>query len=124
MGFFRYRAPGIFALLAIAAFAQDAPPPQQDDGYDPDSAARGVARLSVMNGEVSVRRGDSGDYVAAAVNAPLAAGDRVLTGPNSRAELQFDWANMIRVGSDAEVRLAELESRRYLIQVARGNTTF
>src|SRR5690348_17200837 len=110
-----------FFALTVAVFAQTEPPQQQDDSFDPDSASRGVARLSVMNGDVSVRRGDSGDYVAAAINAPLVVGDRVLTGSNSRAEVQFDWANMIRLGPDSEVRMGELEYRRYLAQLARGN---
>ncbi|HSW49013.1 MAG TPA: DUF6600 domain-containing protein, partial [Bryobacteraceae bacterium] len=73
---------------------------------------------------VSVRRGDSGDWVAAALNAPLVVDDSLLTGSRSRAELQFDWANMIRLSSETEVRLAELENSRYLVQVARGVVTF
>jgi hypothetical protein len=89
-----------------------------------DDLGRGVARLSLLNGDVSVRRGDSGDWVAAAVNAPLVVEDSVITGVNSRAEIQFDWANMIRLSSNTEVRLAELENRRYTVQVARGLVTF
>jgi FecR protein len=91
---------------------------------DEDEAGRGVARVSLINGDVSVRRGDSGDWVAAAVNAPLVVQDSVVTGPSSRAEVQFDWANMIRLASSAEVRLAQLDYRRYLIQIARGTVTF
>ncbi len=71
-----------------------------------------------------MRRGDSGDVIAAALNAPLVVTDRLLTGPQSRAELQFDWANMLRMGSNAEVRLSELENHRYQIQIALGTTTF
>lgn len=91
---------------------------------EPDEPGRGVARLSLMNGDVSVRRGDSGDWVAAVVNAPLVVEDSVLTGVNSRAEVQFDWANMIRLASNTEIRLAELENQRYIVQVARGMVTF
>ncbi|MBI3471417.1 MAG: FecR domain-containing protein, partial [Candidatus Solibacter usitatus] len=91
---------------------------------DPDNSGRGVARLSVLTGDVSVRRGDSGDWVAAALNAPLVVGDRVLTGPNSRAELQLDWANIVRIANDSEVRLSELENRRYQVQVAKGLVTY
>jgi hypothetical protein len=89
-----------------------------------DEPGRGVARISVINGEVSVRRGDSGDWVAAALNAPLVVQDRLLTGSGSKAELQFDWANMIRLSANAEVRLAELEHRRYILELARGTVTF
>lgn len=101
------------ALLTVpAALADDADP------------GRGVARISVINGDVSVRRGDSGDWVAAAVNAPLVVQDTIATGPGSRAEVQFDYANMLRLASNTEVRLSELEYRRYQVQVARGTVEF
>src|SRR5690242_13095779 len=89
-----------------------------------EDPGRGVARISVISGDVSVRRGDSGDWVAAAVNAPLVVQDQVSTGVGSRAEVQFDSANMLRVGSDSEVRLTDLESRRYQMQLVRGTVTF
>src|SRR5947209_6009327 len=88
------------ATLAIPVLAQD-----QDQDPGP---GRAVARISVINGEVSVKRGDSTDLVAAAINAPLVVEDRLLTGPASRAEVQFDSGNAIRLGSSTEVRLSEL----------------
>ena len=128
----RHFAPKVLAVVSLFACSAPAQPPQplppqqqQDaDAPDPDTASRGVARISVMNGDVSVRRGDNGDFVAAALNAPLVVGDRVLTGPNSRAEVQFDWANMIRIAPDTEIRLSELADRHYQIQLARGVATF
>jgi hypothetical protein len=89
-----------------------------------DGPGRGVARVSLLNGDVSVKRGDSGDFVAAALNSPLVVQDRVFTGSASRTELQFDWANMIRLSSNSEIRLAELEYKRYIVQVARGTVMF
>jgi hypothetical protein len=89
-----------------------------------EGPGRGVARISVINGDVSMRRGDTGDWTAAAVNAPLVVQDRLFTGAGSRAEVQFDYANMIRLAANSEVRLAELEYRRYTIQLARGLVTF
>jgi len=88
-----------------------------------DGPGRGVARISLINGDVSVRRGDSGDWIAAALNAPLMVSDHVITGPSSRTEIQFDYANMLRLAANAEVRLSELEYRRYQVQVARGTVT-
>ena len=93
--------------------------PEQEEG-----PGREVARISLINGEVSVRRGDSGEVVAAALNAPLVAEDQLLTGPGARAEVQFDWANMVRLAPLSEVHLSELENQRYQIQVARGMVTF
>jgi len=107
---------GWLSLWLMAALAAGAARAQQDE----DGPGRGVARLSVINGDVSVRRGDSGDWVAGAINAPLVVQDRVMTGPGSRAEVQFDWANMVRLAANTEVRLAELEHRRYQVELARG----
>jgi len=89
--------------------------------YDPE---HGVARISVIAGDVSIQRGDSDERSAAAVNAPLVSGDVVTTGPGSRAEIQFDSANMVRLASDSEVRLSEVAGARYQLQVARGTVMF
>jgi len=91
---------------------------------DADTPNRAVARISIMNGVVSVRRGDSGEAVAAAVNAPLSATDRLLTGEGSRAEIQFDAVNMIRLAPQTEVRLGDLAYHRYQVQIAGGTTVF
>jgi hypothetical protein len=93
-----------------------------DLGADP-GPNRGVARISLLNGDVSVRRGDSGDVVAAAVNAPLMVQDSLLTTSSSRAELQFDASNMLRVGANTEVRVANLNNGSYQLQLATGTVT-
>ena len=89
-----------------------------------EGPGRGVARISLMNGDVSVRRGDSGEVVAAALNAPVVVEDQILTGADSRAEVQFDYANMLRLAAMSEVRISELENQRLQLQVARGLVTF
>jgi FecR protein len=108
---------GAFLLSAVPVRADDDP----DGQYEP---GRAVARISVMNGDVSVRRGDSGDVVAAALNAPLMADDRLLTGSTSRAEVQLDSSNMIRVGPNSEVRFVAMDVKSFQIQVAAGTVTF
>jgi hypothetical protein len=50
--------------------------------------------------------------------------DRVSTGTGSRAEVQFDSANLVRIGANAEIRLAELGINHYHLQVAHGTVTF
>jgi hypothetical protein len=91
---------------------------------EPEGGGPGVARLSLLNGDVSVRRGDSGDWVAAAINAPVLAQDRVFSGPTSRAEVQFDYYHRARLAADTELRLTELDNNKYLMQLARGTMTF
>jgi len=89
-----------------------------------DNAGHGVARISIINGDVSVQRGDSGERSAAAVNAPVAVGDIVATAPGARTEVQFDSANMVRLASDSEIRLSELSRNRFQFQVGRGTVIF
>ena len=90
----------------------------------PEDLLRGVARISLMEGEVTVRRGDSGEWVAGVINAPLLTDDRIATGQNSRAEVQFDAANILRIGGNAEVHLALLENGRYHLEISRGTVTY
>ena len=89
-----------------------------------EEQGRGVARVSLISGDVSVRRGDTNEWVAAAINAPLLSEDRVLTGAGSRTELQFDSSNFARLSSGAELRLADIENRRFLVRLAVGTMTW
>ena len=105
-------------------YPQTQPPGGPPQDSDPNAAQHAVARISFMTGNVSVRRGDSADLVAAVVNAPLTVGDRVVTGDNSRAEVQLDYANFVRLGPNSEVRLSELQRGRFQVQVASGTVSF
>ena len=99
--------------------------PQTQEPEPPDQPGQPVARLGVINGEASVRRGDSGDWVAAVLNAPLMAGDSISVAPNGSAELQLDYANFLRIGGDSEIRIAQLDlNGRQQIQVSRGLVTW
>ncbi|HVO97696.1 MAG TPA: DUF6600 domain-containing protein [Bryobacteraceae bacterium] len=113
------------AILALGAalLAQQPSGAPADDGSG-DDAKHAVARISVINGVVSVRRGDSGEASAAALNAPLSETDRLFTAEGSRSEIQFDALNMIRLAPNTEVRLGELAYHRYQVQIASGTTTF
>src|ERR1700682_2023301 len=68
----------------------------------------GVARISLIQGDVSVQRGDTGDWSAAALNQPLVGGDRISTGDGSQAELQLDHSNILRLGNNAHAKIATL----------------
>ena len=80
----------------------------------------GVARISLIHGDVSTQRGDSGEWGAATVNTPVVAGDHISTGTRSRAEVQLDYANILRMDERANVKIAELSRTRAQIQVAEG----
>jgi hypothetical protein len=113
-------AAALLTMAGTAALLRAQGPPVQNS-RPPE---RGVARISVMNGQVSVRRGDSGEWVAGILNAPLMVEDRVAAGQGSRAEVQFDGANLIRIGANAEIRLGALDYSRINIQIAHGTVSF
>lgn len=104
---------------------QGAPAPAQQGAAAPlDEPGRAVARLGILNGEASIRRGDSNDWVAAAVNAPLMSGDQISVAAGSRAEIQLDAAHFLRLAGDTEVRLADIENGHYQVQVSHGLMTW
>lgn len=80
----------------------------------------GVARMSLIHGDVSTERGDTGTWAAAAINAPLVTGDSVSTGGVSRAEVQLDYANVLRLGEHTEAKIADLSSGHIQVQLAQG----
>jgi len=96
---------------AVISRAQDEPPP--------------VARLSVVDGEASVLRGDdTTSWATAAANTPLIAGDAVFAGPDSRLELQLDHNNVLRLARQTQVRIANLTEDQIQIEVSQGLADF
>src|SRR5947207_15543335 len=114
---FRYAALAGAVLAVSGAFV-----PAR--AQDPDDLQRGVARVRVINGDVNVRRGETSEWVAGVVNAPLQTGDHIATGPNSRAEIEFDANNVLRLGANAELRLTQVEYGRYQLDLAHGLMTY
>jgi hypothetical protein len=111
----RYFAILSFLALAFLLISQPA---------SAEEAQPGVGRVSVINGEVSTQRGDSGDWVATTVNAPVVPGDSVSAGARSRAEVQLDYANILRLDQSTVAKIADLQSTRIQVQVAQGMVNF
>jgi len=118
-------------VLPLGAQDQSDPyaPPAQAPGPDQDQAqpnqpAPGVARLSYVQGDVSTQRGDNGEWVAASVNSPIAVGDRVSTGQGGRAEIQLDYANVLRLSDGATVKIANISRESIQVQIGQGLVTY
>ncbi len=89
-------------------------------GEAPATTDQGVARVSLIHGEVSTQRGDSGDWSAATLNQPVMGGDKVSTGNDSRAEMQLDFANTVRLGPNSQANVATLTKKNIQIQLSQG----
>ncbi len=121
-------------VVTALAFGQQAPPAYEngpnpgnapaDAAAPPDEPGRAVARLGVLSGEASVKRGDSNDWVAAALNIPLMAGDTLSVSPGGAVEFQATAASYARLAGDSEIRLADLENGHVQLQLAKGLVTY
>ncbi len=98
--------------------------PGGPSGEGPARTDQGVARVSLIHGDVSTQRGDSGDWSAVALNQPVMTADKVSTGDNARTELQLDFANILRVGPNSKVNIANLTHKNIQIQLGQGIATY
>jgi hypothetical protein len=98
--------------------------PGGPSGEEPAKTDRGVARISMIHGDVSTQRGDSGDWSAATLNQPVMGGDNVSTGDGGRAELQLDFANILRLGRSSQANIANFTRKNIQIQLAKGLATY
>jgi hypothetical protein len=112
--------------------AQAGPPPGPQ-GQAPQSQQQqagqiqpGVARLSYIHGDVSQQHGgENSEWVAASLNTPVEPGDRVTTGDDgTRAELQLDYADVLRMANNVTVNVVGLTRNNIQIQIGQGLTTY
>lgn len=94
--------------------------PGGPSGEAPAQTDQGVARISMIHGDISTQRGDSGDWSAATLNQPVMGGDKVSTANDARAELQLDYANVLRLGPNTQVNVANLTHKNIQIQLSQG----
>ena len=95
-------------------------PSDQVSGEKPAETDQGVARISMIHGDVSTQRGDSGDWSAVTLNQPVVTGDKVSTADGGRVELQLDFANTLRLGRNSQANIANLTKRNIQIQLSQG----
>ena len=98
--------------------------PGGPSGEAPATTDQGVARVSLIHGDVSTQRGDSGDWSAAALNQPMMTGDKISTGDNARTEVQLDFANTIRFAGNTKANVANLTKKNIQIQLGEGLATY
>jgi hypothetical protein len=96
------------AVLGAVARAQDADPPGR------------LARVSDVEGSVSLQPAGVQDWTAATLNRPLTTGDKLWSDQNSRAELDIGDAVM-RLGSTTGFAFLNLDDAHAQMQVSAGS---
>ena len=82
----------ILFLATTLTFTARASAADDVDESEYEEHAR-VMRVSLMRGEVSLRRAGNVEWERAKLNLPLVEGDTLATGPDSRLEIQIDAHN-------------------------------
>jgi hypothetical protein len=108
-------------VVALAIFSLSLLCPKSVQADEPTP---GVARVSLIHGDVAAMRGDSGDRAATTLNAPLVSGDKISTGARSRTEIELDYANILRLDQRSEAKIADLTRTRIQVQVSQGVVNF
>jgi Family of unknown function (DUF6600)/FecR protein len=106
-------------LLGMAGSANAQQAPEQPREIEP-----GVGRISFIHGDISTQRGDAGELTAGTLNTPIVSGDRILTGMRSRAEVQLDYSNILRMSDNSTANIVNLTRTQIQIQVAQGLMTY
>src|SRR5215467_2299541 len=109
----------VLLAVTVSVVGAQAPP----DDTRPAGPEPGVAHLSYAHGDVSMQRGDSGDWIATSLNTPIVRGDIVATGDRSRAEVQLDYATFLRLAGQSQAKIADLAEKHIQVQVAQGLAT-
>ena len=92
----------------------------QNDAGDPPTR---VARISYVDGSVSIQPGGTGDWGSAPLNRPMTIGDKLWTDKDSRAELQTGVVS-IHLGSMTALSFLNLDQAITQMRLAEGSMNF
>jgi hypothetical protein len=90
------------------------------DEYDETSR---VVRVSLIRGEVSLRRNAGQQWEEAKLNFPLVEGDTLSTGRDARVEIQIDARNFVRLDEDSILRIVTLRDEGVALSLSEGTAT-
>jgi len=100
-----------------------ADPAEEPAGSDANDPPTRVARISYLDGSVSLQAGGAGDWGAAARNRPMTVGDKMWTDKDSRAELQTGVVS-IHLGSMTALSFLNLDQTITQMRLAEGSINF
>jgi hypothetical protein len=92
----------------------------QDDTADPPSR---VARISFLEGAVSLQPGGEGEWGSASLNRPVTIGDKLWTDQNSRLELEAGQAS-IHLSAMTALSFLNLDENATQMRLAEGRINF
>jgi uncharacterized protein DUF6600 len=85
-----------------------------------------VARISLVEGEVSYRRANESekDWFDATLNLPLEENDQLYSGSDGRAEIQLSGRNVVRISRDTNLRFTQFSPGAIQMALPIGSAYF
>ena len=93
---------------------------EDPDEYDVKTR---VARISLIVGDVSLKREGNDDWERVRLNFPLVEGDTISTENEARAEIQIDARNFVRLGANSILKIVTLRDEGVALSVVEGTAT-
>src|SRR6267378_1965159 len=110
-------------LLCLAGLLSIVAPKAQAGQEQETNPPTRVARISYVEGSVSLQPGGQGDWGSAARNRPMTIGDKIWVDKDSRAELQAGPA-AIHLGSMTALSFLNLDQGITQMRLAEGSVNF
>lgn len=113
------RSRQLLLLLSLPLLSIATLPAQYPGQYDPNDPPSAIARIGYLQGSVSLQPSGTDDWTQAPSNYPMIAGDRLYTGPGSRAVVQLGGAEL-RLWQASDVTLTNINDQYEQIGLAAG----
>lgn len=85
------------------------------------AAEIGLARISLIKGDVQIYTDDTREWVAASINMPLREGDRIWVPEGARTEVHIQGGVYIRIGSASSFDILALQEESYQFYLNGGH---
>ena len=112
------RAILLFSLCLMLGVAQAQVSTENNEPYDPDPPER-AARLSLIEGDVSMQPAGEQEWAPAILNRPLTTGDKLWTERNARAEIHVGPA-AVRLSSDTGFSFLNVDDNTIQMRMTAG----
>ncbi len=109
--------------LLLTPFAASHSVRAEDDYTEEYDVKARVVRVSLIKGEVSIKRNGNSDWERAQLNFPLVEGDTVSTDRDSRLEIQIDARNFVRLEANSILRIVTLRDEGVALSVVEGTVS-
>ncbi|MEP6850612.1 MAG: DUF6600 domain-containing protein [Acidobacteriota bacterium] len=114
------RQKGLWAVLLLApmvfSFTGISQTPEDDE---PEVKAR-VARVTVVTGDVQIKRTGVTDWERVKPDLPVVEGDEIATDANSRVEIQLNTGGHVRLDQNSYLQVLTLKDAGIALSVPRG----